>query len=101
MDPKAHMLSLCVCDRTIITTYVPSMYIVSKTNGSRIRSDPPIRYLSQGEVKVEGAEIYETPNYLIGIAGAITSLVSVISNYLKSTVIFQMSDGVPYLDLDN
>lgn len=87
MDSKAHMLALYVCDRTVITTYVPSMYIVSKTNGSRICSDPPIRYLSQGEVKVEGAEIYETPNYLTGIAGAITSLVRVISNYLKSTIV--------------
>lgn len=59
---------------TIITTYVPAMYISSKTDGSRVRSDPPIRYLSQGEVKVEGAETYETPNYLTGLAGAITSL---------------------------
>ncbi|OXH27123.1 hypothetical protein J008_04846 [Cryptococcus neoformans] len=59
---------------TIITTYVPAMYIASKTIGYRTRSDPPIRYLSQGEVKVEGAETYETPNYLTGLAGAITSL---------------------------
>ncbi|KIR34029.1 hypothetical protein I352_03260 [Cryptococcus deuterogattii MMRL2647] len=72
---------------TIITTYVPSMYIVSKTNGSRIRSDPPIRYLSQGEVKVEGAEIYETPNYLIGIAGAITSLSAHPSSTIQQTTI--------------
>lgn len=56
------------------------MYIASKTVGYRTRSDPPIRYLSQGEVKVEGAETYETPNYLTGLAGAITSLVSVTSS---------------------
>ncbi|WVQ84310.1 hypothetical protein IAT38_006462 [Cryptococcus sp. DSM 104549] len=61
---------------TVLTTYVPSMYIPSTTErASRIRSDPPVRYLSSSsETKLLGAEKYEAPNYLTGVAAALVSL---------------------------
>ncbi|WWD19556.1 hypothetical protein CI109_104017 [Kwoniella shandongensis] len=63
---------------TVITSYVPSMYIPSRSErSSRSLVEAPIRYLSSttgDESKTDGASKFDAPNYLTGLAAALTAL---------------------------
>lgn len=56
------------------------MYIPSRSERtSRIKDEAPIRYLassSNDQVKEDGANKFDAPNYLTGLAAALTALVS-------------------------
>ncbi|KAK8853141.1 hypothetical protein IAR55_003842 [Kwoniella newhampshirensis] len=64
---------------TIITSYVPSMYIPSRSErASALRDAAPVRYLCSattlGDEEKHGLSKFEAPNYLTGLAAALTAL---------------------------
>ncbi|WRT70295.1 uncharacterized protein IL334_007293 [Kwoniella shivajii] len=64
---------------TIITSYVPSMYIPSPAERASTLSEPPTRILTAGssQQNLSGSiRGFEAPNYLTGVAGALVSLAS-------------------------
>lgn len=60
--------------RTLITAYVPAMYITQATSHANDRSDPPIRAISKSH-SPEGSAKWDAPNHLTGIAAALHSMV--------------------------
>lgn len=61
--------------RTLVSSYVPAMYIPSA--GEPRSLDPPVRYLSSSSALSSPAlRSYDAPNYVTGVAGAFLSAVS-------------------------
>ncbi|WWD03534.1 hypothetical protein V865_001587 [Kwoniella europaea PYCC6329] len=61
---------------TIVTSYVPSMYIPPPSERGERLDNSPIRILSCDILAVEGTKCFDSPNYLTGIAGGLVSLAS-------------------------
>ncbi|WWC91654.1 uncharacterized protein L201_006600 [Kwoniella dendrophila CBS 6074] len=63
---------------TVITSYVPSMYIPSAREQTEKLDIPAIRILSSNSSKEPqtGTKAFDAPNYLTGIAGGLVSLAS-------------------------
>lgn len=71
--------------RTIVTAYVPAMYIPDPDNKARQGPDAPIRHFDSGKAKLEGnVATWDSPNYLTGLAGAFVSMVSVYTFLIQS-----------------
>ncbi|WVW86093.1 hypothetical protein I302_108132 [Kwoniella bestiolae CBS 10118] len=59
---------------TVVSSYVPSMYIPSPSERTGRLDNPPIRVLSTSTI--EGTKGFDSPNYLTGVAGGLVSLAS-------------------------
>ncbi|ODO05696.1 hypothetical protein I350_04756 [Cryptococcus amylolentus CBS 6273] len=71
---------------TTLSSYVPAMYI-AKAKSSHL--DPPVRFISSSsssqKTEVQGAERYDPPNYISGLAGAFLTLSALPTTSLQST----------------
>lgn len=70
-----HRVDLC---RTVLTTYVPAMYIPDPDSRQSLEADiAPIRQLSIGADSATARTAkWESPNYFTGLAGALGAIVS-------------------------
>ncbi|ODN95168.1 hypothetical protein L198_04555 [Cryptococcus wingfieldii CBS 7118] len=70
---------------TTLSSYVPAMYI-AKAKSSHL--DPPVRFISSSssqKTEVQGAERYDPPNFISGLAGAFLTLSALPTTSLQST----------------